>query len=258
MTNEEIKANQKWTLQLFDAFRDICDRHGIKYYIAEGSAIGTVREKGFIPWDINLDVNMLYEEYLKLDAVMESETPEGMEWNIPAGSGRMVKRLVFADSAFEKEPPVRPNIDVGLFAPTSNLALIRYIDLVILHVNYSAYKLRQSKARRVFPYNFLHHVARILPPKFYFSVFHYFEKRYSLEKSGYLIDLNCAGKLHVGDIVRKEWFIGEPEVFGDFEGRKVRLPHDYDIYLRRYYGDYMTPKHANKGTVRYQKDKTEK
>ena len=253
MTDLEIKENQALTLQLFDAFLDICDRHGIKYYIGEGSAIGAVREKGFIPWDINLDVNMVYEEYLKLDAVMETETPEGMEWSIPPGSGRMVKRLVFPESAFEKKPPVRPNIDVGLFAPTSNLKAIRYIDLVILHLNYSAYKLRQSKVKRAFPYNFLRGVAKIFPPRFYFAVLHFYEKRYNPEKSGYLINLLCAGKFHVGDIVKKEWFTGEPEVFGEFEGRRVRLPHDYDTYLRRYYGDYMTPKRANKGHSRHQK-----
>lgn len=253
MTNEEIQANHEWTLELFDAFREICDRHNIKYYIAEGSAIGTVREKGFIPWDINVDVNMLYEDYLKLDAIMEKETPEGMYWGIPENTNWMVKRLIFPDSKFAEKPPVRPNVDVGLFAPTSNVKAFRYLDLVILHYAYSAYKLRQSDIPRRYPYNVLKYVAKIFPPKFYFALMRFYANKNNPKKSRYLVNLNCGGKLHKGDVVKKEWFTGEPEVFGEFEGRKVRLPRDYDIYLRRYYGDYMTPKHANKGISRYQK-----
>lgn len=60
LTSEEYKAVVKDVLEYFHAF---CHNHGLKYFIAYGSLLGTIRHQGFIPWDDDVDVYMMREDY---------------------------------------------------------------------------------------------------------------------------------------------------------------------------------------------------
>ena len=60
LTVEERKTIQLGILKHFDAF---CNKNHIKYSIGEGSLIGAMRHHGFIPWDDDIDIIMLREEY---------------------------------------------------------------------------------------------------------------------------------------------------------------------------------------------------
>lgn len=53
-------------LILLEKFHQFCVRHDIHYTLHGGSLLGAVREKGFIPWDDDLDVSLTREEYQKL------------------------------------------------------------------------------------------------------------------------------------------------------------------------------------------------
>lgn len=56
-------------LDLLAEFDAVCKAHNLKYTIAYGTLLGAVRHRGFIPWDNDVDVLMLREEYEKLCAV---------------------------------------------------------------------------------------------------------------------------------------------------------------------------------------------
>ena len=62
MTIEEI---QKGSLTVLKKIREIFDKNGWKYYLAYGTLIGAVRQKGFIPWDDDLDIWVPRQDYEK-------------------------------------------------------------------------------------------------------------------------------------------------------------------------------------------------
>lgn len=57
---DELRELQMQILDYVDAF---CRRHGIKYTISGGTLLGAVRHGGYIPWDDDIDIQMLREEY---------------------------------------------------------------------------------------------------------------------------------------------------------------------------------------------------
>lgn len=59
----ELKAVE---LQLLDEFSRVCKENDLSYCMFYGSLLGTVRHKGFIPWDDDLDVAMPREDYDRL------------------------------------------------------------------------------------------------------------------------------------------------------------------------------------------------
>ena len=52
-------------LEIFSDIAAICEKYGIKYFADAGTLIGTIRHGGFIPWDDDLDIVMMREDYEK-------------------------------------------------------------------------------------------------------------------------------------------------------------------------------------------------
>ena len=51
----------------------ICKKYDIRYFISAGTLLGAVREGSFIPWDDDLDVIMLRDEFTKFSQVVAGE-----------------------------------------------------------------------------------------------------------------------------------------------------------------------------------------
>lgn len=77
---------RKWAvlLDILEVISDICSRHDIKWYADSGTLLGAVRHGGFIPWDDDLDIAMMREDYERFIEVAPSELPEG--WRLYNGS----------------------------------------------------------------------------------------------------------------------------------------------------------------------------
>lgn len=65
MPQEDLRKAQLLLLKILKEFHRICVENDIKYFLSDGTLIGAVRHNGFVPWDDDLDIGMLREEYEK-------------------------------------------------------------------------------------------------------------------------------------------------------------------------------------------------
>ena len=71
----DLRQAQFVMLRMLRIVDDICSRHGIQYWLDGGTALGAVRHKGFIPWDDDLDISMLRQDYIKFLSIARKELP---------------------------------------------------------------------------------------------------------------------------------------------------------------------------------------
>ena len=74
-----LRKHQMRMLEMLIEVDKICQKHNIKYWIEGGTLLGAVRHGGFIPWDDDLDIAVMHDEYKKMLDVLERELPENMK-----------------------------------------------------------------------------------------------------------------------------------------------------------------------------------
>ncbi|WP_203662656.1 phosphorylcholine transferase LicD [Lacticaseibacillus sp. 53-4] len=65
-TPNQIRALQLKELEILKYVSTLCEQHQLTYYLCGGTCIGAVRHHGFIPWDDDVDIFMLREDYERL------------------------------------------------------------------------------------------------------------------------------------------------------------------------------------------------
>ena len=70
-----LRRQQMRMLEILLEVDKICRKHDIRYWLSSGTLIGALRHNGFIPWDDDLDIEMMRSDYLRLMQVLPSELP---------------------------------------------------------------------------------------------------------------------------------------------------------------------------------------
>lgn len=77
----EIPAMMKraWAAQMevLHVVAGVCKNNGIRYFADGGTLLGAVRHKGMIPWDDDIDICVVREEYNRLIQVLPKALPHG-------------------------------------------------------------------------------------------------------------------------------------------------------------------------------------
>ncbi|MBO4899337.1 MAG: LicD family protein [Lachnospiraceae bacterium] len=65
------------SLDIVKEIGDICAKYNIRWFIDSGTLLGAVREHGFIPWDDDMDIILLRQDYERFIRIIPNELPEG-------------------------------------------------------------------------------------------------------------------------------------------------------------------------------------
>ena len=244
---------QSKILDIFLKVNEICERNNLTYYAIGGTCIGAVRHQGFIPWDDDLDIAVPIEEWDTFWAVMERELPDTYE--IYNGNHINHYRYVFnkihdANTTFIEEAEKGfPDSYKGIFIDVMPIAgipadhfergkfykKIRHLGILNFIRRYPI-KEMENKKRKVLCF-----VLHALSP---FISFHYYSdqwirllKKYPMKEAQY------TGYTWWDQISENLCF--PMEFFKDttrmpFETTQILCPVDYDGYLTKQFGDYMT------------------
>ena len=69
ISQENVRKMQMVGLKMLKYFDEVCKKNNLTYFFCGGCCIGTIRNKGFVPWDDDVDVFMPRNDYEKLKKV---------------------------------------------------------------------------------------------------------------------------------------------------------------------------------------------
>lgn len=86
-------------MEVLQVVIDLCKHHDIRYFADWGTLLGCVRHQGFIPWDDDIDISMLREDYNRFLKVAE-ELPEPYQLLHSATNGEKTYQAVVCNGKF--------------------------------------------------------------------------------------------------------------------------------------------------------------
>lgn len=90
MYNEIMENLRLVQIELLDELNRICKKFNIKYQLFAGTLLGAVRHKGFIPWDDDIDICMLRNDYIKFIEIAPKVLNEKFYLDEPDSSNSVV------------------------------------------------------------------------------------------------------------------------------------------------------------------------
>ena len=215
---------------LLDMYKDaarILDENGIRYFVHYGTAIGTLRHDGFIPWDDDIDVVIWDEDLERVNKLLsEGLDPEKYYYHIPLSDTH--PHIIARTGDFERDMKKKK---------------ARFIDIFVLE----KYPKEGGKRRRVNMMVWCEMIAIVLldrlTPRFLYRLFcripGWFEKRAKRLTEDDTDMTTIYSTTFKNDIFPKSYF--EKTFMHRFEDTEVPLPEGIDQALTSLFGDYMTP-----------------
>ena len=139
-------------VELLKIFKDVCDKNHIGYWLCFGSLLGAFRHGGFVPWDNDLDIGMLKDDFDRLKLLAPEFRRRGVDiidyW-VPGAMSRIVFQGIggpFVDIyAFSEEkdvisplPPWGTSVRYGLPLPKSFILPLKKESIVFEGVKANA------------------------------------------------------------------------------------------------------------------------
>lgn len=247
MSDFELKTasreeHQKALLQLLKEFDRVCTAVGAEYQLFAGTLLGSVRHKGFIPWDDDLDILMLREDYDKFlreaEKYLDRDTfflqKEFSEHWPMFFSKLRLNGTACIEKYHPKDKLTHQGIYIDIFPcdDAKDSAVGKKIQFLASKVVIakSLYKRgydAKSAKKKIFMA-----VCRLLPMKAFLKI------AKSGKKNGKDLHSFFAAARSYSKNVYPRALLTDRAI-GEFEGGSYPISADYDTLLKKLYGDYM-------------------
>jgi len=231
----------KEMLILLNDFNDLCVHNNIKYSLHGGTLLGAVREKGFIPWDDDMDVTMTRNEFEKFKSVIKKS--ESLPFDFEPRQFKLFKQLDNGSNVW---------LDIFIYDYISENAFIQKFK--ILNLSLLKAWLKTSEDMKVTRIRGVYKGWKYLLVYFIHLLGIPFSDKYKIKVAD-KIYVSFPGKrklIHRSNdqysalgIILPASSMDKYETL-EFEGFELMVTCEYNLILRTCYGDdYMTPKRFN-------------
>ncbi len=251
--SDTLRKVQLIELKMLLKIDKICKRHNVKYRICGGTLLGAVRHKGFIPWDDDVDIDMMRNDYNKFLKIADKELSkeyfiQNYETDsvcLNASFTKIRKNGTLLESEGQRHLDRHKGICIDIFpidiVPESLIMRKIHKNILIFLQKLVAIKLKFNYYNKNF---FKKNITIILSLLLRGTSIRFIGK--TMEKlrtmfnnsESQLIANTYNGTVYEKWTFNKEVY-GEP-VLLEFEKYKFPAPERWEEVLTQFYGDYMT------------------
>lgn len=135
-----LRKTQLRMLEILQQVTRILDKHNIPYFLHGGTLLGAVRHGGFIPWDDDLDIGVLWKDIPRMRKVLQAELPENLcyqdrttDWNYPLIISKVRDRKSYFDDPYSKKVKERGiYIDLIPFEEVVPIGILKSVDYIYI------------------------------------------------------------------------------------------------------------------------------
>lgn len=254
---EVLRRLQLVQLDILKDFIAVCKKYDLDYIMLGGTGIGVVRHQGFIPWDDDIDVAMPRKDYDRFMEVYEKEIGDKYKVLTPLKDKNYACNVTHFQKKGTKFVPYISRrlkcdlcIDIDIF-PMDNMPEDKKKRASQLRKTWFLNKLiflcgtpdpiiplkGFQKFAATYICKAVHYVLKFfhVSPRFLYKCLVRECTKYNGEKSRYMnaFEVTMSDRAYLS---REEMY---PLREMPFEGVMVSMPNQYDVYLRRLFGDYM-------------------
>ena len=248
----DLRNVKKIEVEILQEIMRVCKKMSITYFAVGGTALGAVRHNGFIPWDDDIDIGMMrddYEKFLKVAPKELNDKFELVHYSLYKDHPVYFAKVKMKGTLFVERGTSKLKIPKGIFVdimpydycPSTRKQQIKYVKKTIFlnnlfvtkTISVSSFENKKSKrVLKTFIRKIIHFLILPIPKKYLYHKLDSHLQKYN----GKCDEFICQNK-YINTITKYDIVFPTSEHI--FENIVISMPGKQDAFLKSYFGNYM-------------------